>query len=187
MNVRDIPNFICIVRMLLVFPIVIALLTERFGWALSLFVIAGLSDGLDGYLAKHYGWVTRLGSLLDPLADKLLQISVAVACGWLSLIPAWLVGLVIVRDAVIVTGAIAYHNKFGSFEGEPLISSKLNTVMQLGLLTIVMVNKAVLPVAESVINVLIFFVVVTTLWSGTSYVYEWGRRAKKQQGGEHRI
>ena len=186
MKARDIPNLICIVRMFLVFPIVIALLTERFGWALSLFVIAGLSDGLDGYLAKHYGWVTRLGSLLDPLADKLLQISVSVACGWLGLIPAWLVALVILRDLVIVTGAIIYHNKFGPFEGEPLISSKLNTVMQLGLLTIVMVNKAILPVAEPMIHVLIFFVVVTTLWSGASYVYEWGRRTK-EQNREHQI
>ncbi len=182
MKARDIPNLICIVRILLVFPIVAALLTERFGWALSLFVIAGLSDGLDGYLAKHYGWATRLGSLLDPLADKLLQISVAVACGWLGLIPAWLVVLVIIRDAVIVTGAIIYHNKFGPFNGEPLISSKLNTVMQLGLLTIVMVSQAILPVGKTVIDALIFFVVVTTLWSGTSYVYEWGRRAKEQQG-----
>jgi len=170
--------------MFLVFPIVAALLAERFGWALSLFVIAGLSDGLDGFLAKHYGWVTRLGSLLDPLADKLLQISVAVTCGWLGLLPVWLVALVITRDVVIVTGAIRYHNKFGPFEGEPLISSKLNTVMQLGLLTIVMFDKAIVPVGETVIDALIFFVVVTTLWSGTSYVFEWGRRAKEQQG-EH--
>ncbi len=79
---RDIPNMICIMRIILVLPTIFAMLTERFGWALTLFAIAAVSDGLDGYLARRFDWRSRLGSFLDPLADKLLMVSVYIICSW---------------------------------------------------------------------------------------------------------
>ena len=94
MSWRFIPNAICIVRLLLVAPIVWLLLTERYAAALVLFVAAGISDALDGYLAKTFDWRTRLGSLLDPAADKLLLVCVFVALAYLlpvvSAVVAWL-------------------------------------------------------------------------------------------------
>lgn len=90
MKPHDIPNVITAFRFLLVPPVVILLLQERFTAALIVFGVAGFSDGLDGFLAKRYDWRSRLGSILDPLADKLLLVSSFVTLGWLGLIPAWL-------------------------------------------------------------------------------------------------
>ena len=178
---RDIPNLICIMRILLVFPTIFAMLTERFGWALTLFMIAAVSDGLDGYLARRFDWRSRLGSFLDPLADKFLMVSVYITCAWMGLIPLWFVGIVILRDIVIITGAVLFHRKFGSYTGEPLWSSKLNTVIQLVLATILLANQSIFPVENSLIELLIFFALLTTLWSGFSYVYIWKQKGKKTE------
>ena len=109
MSLRWLPNAICLVRVLLVAPLVAALLAGRYELALVLLVIAGGSDGLDGFLAKRFGWHTRLGSLLDPAADKLLIGSVFLTLTWLGHVPLLLAAIVIARDAVIVLGSMAYH------------------------------------------------------------------------------
>ena len=106
LKLSDIPNAICVLRMILVVPTVWALLNARFGVALLLVFVAGFSDALDGYLAKRFDWRSRLGGLLDPLADKLLLISLFVVLAVLGLIPVWLAGVVIGRDLVIVTGGV---------------------------------------------------------------------------------
>ena len=90
MNRSDIPNIISMLRIILVIPTVMLLLNERYGQALILFAVAGASDGLDGYIAKRYHYVSRLGTILDPLADKLLLVCTYLALGWLGLLPAWL-------------------------------------------------------------------------------------------------
>ena len=131
MKARDIPNVITAFRFLLVAPVVVLLLQERFTAALIVFGVAGFSDGLDGFLAKRYNWRSRLGGIMDPLADKLLLVSSFVTLGWLGLIPAWLVLLVILRDLVIVAGAAFYHLRIEQFEAEPSIASKLNTATQI--------------------------------------------------------
>jgi cardiolipin synthase len=91
---RDIPNLITGLRILLVAPFLWLLLEEHYGAALLLFVIAGISDALDGFLAKYYGWTSELGGLLDPIADKLLLMGAILALGWLNELPGWLVMLV---------------------------------------------------------------------------------------------
>ena len=108
MTAAQIPNLICVLRIALVWPIISALVDGRFLVALVLVAIAGASDGLDGYLAKRFNWRSRLGGLLDPLADKLLLVSTFVTLAWLGLTPAWLAALVILRDIVIVTGGLVY-------------------------------------------------------------------------------
>ncbi|MGD2138371.1 MAG: CDP-alcohol phosphatidyltransferase family protein, partial [Gammaproteobacteria bacterium] len=109
MKARDIPNIITLFRFLLVPPVVVLLLKQQFASALVVFGIAGFSDALDGFLAKHYDWTSRLGGLLDPLADKLLLLGCFITLGWLGLIPWWLIVLVVVRDIVILTGAVVYN------------------------------------------------------------------------------
>lgn len=137
---RDTPNLITGLRILLVAPFLWLLLEERYGAALLLFVIAGVSDALDGFLAKYYGWTSELGELLDPIADKLLLIGAILALGWLNKLPGWLVALVIARDATIVGGAIIHHLRVAPFRAAPLLISKLNTLMQLLLVCVMIIN-----------------------------------------------
>ena len=177
MKASDIPNIITLFRFLLVPPVVLLLLDERFGLALLLFGVAGFSDALDGYLAKRFNWSSRLGALLDPLADKLLLVSSFITLGWLNQIPLWLVGVVILRDLVIVSGALVYHYRIERLEAEPSMVSKLNTFTQILLVLAVMFSAAVQALPYLWMDVLLYSVLVTTLWSGIDYVWRWSRRA----------
>lgn len=177
MKTRDIPNLITSLRILLVPPFLWLLLQEHYRMALLLFVIAGVSDALDGFLAKHYGWTSELGGILDPIADKLLLIGALLALGWLNELPAWLVALAIFRDAVIIAGAVSYHLLIERVRGDPLLISKLNTLLQLTLVFAVIVNYGVFPLPRGVLTGLIDLTALTLIWSGAAYVWQWGRRA----------
>ena len=183
MKPRDIPNIITVFRFLLVPPVVVLLLQDRFAAALVVFGVAGFSDALDGYLAKHYHWTSRIGALMDPLADKLLLLSSFVTLGWLGWIPYWLVGLVILRDLVIVSGAIVYHLRIERLEAEPRPASKLNTFTQILLVLAVMFSQGFQALPALWLDVLLYSVLFTTLWSGLDYVWIWSRRAlhKREQ------
>jgi len=152
-------------------------LNERFGTALIFFGIAGFSDGLDGYLAKHYHWTSRLGELMDPLADKLLLVSSFVTLGWLGWIPLWLVAVVVLRDLVIVGGAIVFHMRVERLEAMPSMVSKLNTFAQILLVLAVIFSQGIHPLPALLMELLMYSVLVTTIWSGFDYVWTWGRRA----------
>ncbi|HRE53499.1 MAG TPA: CDP-alcohol phosphatidyltransferase family protein [Candidatus Competibacter sp.] len=177
LKTRDIPNLITSLRILLVPPFLWLLLQEHYRMALLLFVIAGVSDALDGFLAKHYGWTSELGGILDPIADKLLLIGALLALGWLNELPAWLVALAIFRDAVIIAGAVSYHLLIERVRGDPLLISKLNTLLQLTLVFAVIVNYGVFPLPPGVLTGLIDLTALTLIWSGAAYVWQWGRRA----------
>ncbi len=177
---RDIPNLITGLRILLVAPFLWLLLEERYGAALALFVIAGLSDALDGFLAKYYGWTSELGGLLDPIADKLLLIGAILALGWLGELPGWLVALVIARDLVIVGGAVAYHLRVERFHAAPLMISKLNTLVQLALVCAVIVHYGLTRLPAWLLTSGIYLTALTTVWSGAAYVWRWGRLARRQ-------
>jgi cardiolipin synthase (CMP-forming) len=177
LTARDIPNLITLGRFVLVAPIVVLLVNERFAAALWVIGVAGVSDALDGFLAKRYGWTSRLGAILDPLADKALLVSTYLALGWLGLVPFWLVGAIIARDLLIVGGAVAYHWRIGRFDTAPTAISKFNTFLQILLALAVVLSEAVLPLPGEVVQTLIHLVLVTTVASGLSYVWTWGRRA----------
>jgi cardiolipin synthase len=130
-NLKHIPNMICVVRIILVAPITWSLMEGRYGLALGLILIAGLSDALDGFLARRFDWRTPLGGLLDPAADKLLMFAAFVSLTWIGLVPIWFTAIVVARDIVIVSGTIAYRLLVGPFQGEPTGASKLNTMLQI--------------------------------------------------------
>ena len=174
MDARHIPNIITVFRILLVYPVNYFLLERSFNLALGLFVLAGLSDGLDGFLAKHYHWQSRLGSYLDPLADKLLLVSTFLSLSWMGLVPLWLTVAVILRDMIILSGAIAYYFLLRPFEGQPHWTSKVNTFFQLLLVVSVLFSKSVLPLPDGLLVILIAIVLVTSLVSGGIYVQVWG-------------
>ena len=185
MRARDIPNAISIARMLLVLPVAWALLTQQFGLALLLFLVAGISDGLDGFLAKHYGWQSHLGGILDPLADKFLLVSTYLCLGWLGAIPWWLVGLIFLRDLVIVSGAVIYNYRVERFEAAPSLLSKLNTLLQILLaLAVVLDLGGYLGLSGWLLQTLVWCVVASTVASGLGYVIEWGRRARARSHHE---
>ena len=177
MTFRDIPNIISLLRITLVIPVVYLLIQRQFSYALVLFFIAGISDGLDGYLAKRNNWSTRLGSILDPLADKLLLVFSYFALGWLGEIPMWLVIAVVIRDLIIIVGAIAYHELIGVYDMTPTWMSKTNTFFQIVLVLTVVFSSGVYMLPEIAIDGLICIVAVTTVASGANYVWVWGRRA----------
>jgi len=174
---RDIPNIISLLRIALVIPVVYLLLERQFSYALVLFFIAGISDGLDGYLAKRNNWISRLGSILDPLADKLLLVFSYLALGWLGEIPMWLVIAVMVRDVIIVVGAISYHEIIGKYDMTPTWMSKTNTFFQILLILVVVFSLGAYALPALFIEALIYIVAITTLVSGINYVWVWGRRA----------
>lgn len=179
MKPQHIPNLISILRILLVIPIMILLARREYTLVLGLFALAGFSDGLDGYLARRFDWRSRLGALLDPLGDKFLLVGVYLVLGWDGLLPWWLVGLVILRDVVIVSGAVAYRHVCGELTMEPTLISKANTLLQivLGLAAIAVAMGLALP--QFVVTLLLAGVAVSTLWSGIDYVWQWSGRARR--------
>ncbi|MEW7976274.1 MAG: CDP-alcohol phosphatidyltransferase family protein [Candidatus Sedimenticola endophacoides] len=177
MRREDIPNLISILRIFLTILVVWMLLEQRFGWALVLFFIAGVSDGLDGYLAKRNGWESRLGGLLDPLADKVLLVSSFLSLALIGVVPVWLVLLVILRDLVIVTGALVYHYRIAELEAAPSMLSKINTTAQIILVLSVVLDRGLLVLPQWLIVSLVWVVCLTTIASGLDYVWVWSRRA----------
>lgn len=173
----DIPNIISVIRLITVIPVVYLLMVQEFGWALVLFAAAGISDGLDGFLAKHYGWQSRLGGLLDPLADKTLLVCCFLVLGAQDLIPLWLVLAVIFRDLVIVSGALLYNYRVAEVEAAPILMSKVNTAMQIVLVVAVILDAGVMDLPEISIVALIWACLITVVVSGTQYVWIWSRKA----------
>ena len=177
MTLRFIPNAICIGRMLLVAPLMAYIVEGRYTAALVVLVIAGFSDGLDGFLAKRFGWQTRLGSLLDPAADKLLLVAAFVSLTYAGLVPVALTGFVVARDAIIVIGALLYQWLIAPVQGEPSAISKLNTACQLAMLFFTLTAAAFGWPPEVSLTVLGAAVVFTSVVSGLNYVLRWSARA----------
>jgi cardiolipin synthase len=175
--VRHLPNLICLVRIALVWPVAASLCNGDYGLALILFTIAAVSDGLDGYLAKRFGWTSQLGKFLDPLADKLLLVTVFITGAWLGLVPWWVAAAAIARDVMIGLGALIFRLWFGPLKGRPTIISKFNTLFQLGYLVAVMLVASVGILPQDMVDALAYIMFVTTVASGFDYLYQFTRRA----------
>lgn len=181
---RHLPNALCILRMLLVVPITWALASGDARFALLLFAVAAFTDGLDGFLAKRCGWESALGKILDPLADKILLVTVFLMLGILGLVPLWLALVAVLRDVVITAGAITYKTLFGDPEGHPTGVSKLNTLLQL-LFVLLVVGAAAgaTPLqsggARAALEALGAAGFVTTVVSGLDYVLTYSRKARR--------
>jgi cardiolipin synthase len=177
-TLKWLPNAISLLRIALVAPVVWLMLDGRFEQAIVLFFIAGFSDGLDGWLAKRFNWHTRLGGILDPVADKLLVAAAFITLVCTGLVPLWLAAIVVLRDVVIVGGATAYNFLIGPVEGEPTRISKLNTALELLYVLLVLSRAAFGWPPENVLIVLGAAVLVTVVVSGIDYVWSWTRRAQ---------
>lgn len=172
----NLPNLITLGRLLSVPVAVYLLMQTAYMAAFLLFVAAGISDALDGYLAKRYNQTTRLGAFLDPLADKTLLVSIYVTLGLQGDLPNWLVVLVVFRDLLIIGGAVLAPLVRVEVRIRPLAVSKLNTAVQIGLAAFVLGQLALDVRADLVESAMIYLVAATTAASGASYLVYWARQ-----------
>jgi cardiolipin synthase (CMP-forming) len=174
---RHLPNIICLVRIALIVPLLQAMVAGEQALILVLFSIAAVSDALDGYLAKRFQWTSDLGRVLDPLADKLLLVSVFITAAWLDIAPWWVATVAVTRDLVIGFGAVVFRLWFGRLRGRPTVISKINTGMQiLYLLALILASSIQIPPRE-VLEALAVVMVITTVASGVDYVSRFLKRA----------
>ncbi len=152
-------------------PVTVWLILNNFILAaFGLFVIAGVSDAIDGFLAKRWNQETEIGKYLDPLADKALLVSIYITLGVQGHLESWLVIMVVFRDVMIVGAVILYQTMVRKLEMDPLIISKINTVAQIVLVTLVLGSKGFDLDVGLLFKVMVAIVTVTTLVSGLSYL-----------------
>jgi cardiolipin synthase len=170
------PNILSFVRLLSVPLVVWLVLDGQMTVAFWLFVFAGLTDAVDGYIAKRYNAKTELGAYLDPLADKALLVGIYMSLGWLGHIPPWLVILVAFRDLTIIGGALLEQTITQSFKSKPMWISKFNTAMQIALAALVLARLGLGFDDWGVTQALVLVVATTTVLSGLVYLVRWTRR-----------
>jgi len=175
--ISALPNLITLARLLAVPLTVWLILQDRYGTAFWVFAAAGVSDALDGFIAKQFSARTVIGGFLDPLADKALLVSVYVTLGYRGEIETWLVILIVFRDILIIGGAILIQTITQALTMQPLFISKLNTLLQIALATLLLA-KLGLGIDDDfgISRFLTFVVGGSTLLSGAGYVIIWGWR-----------
>lgn len=170
-----IPNFITIARLIGVPLIVWLMIADRFLLAALIFVLAGISDAADGFIAKRFGASSELGAYLDPIADKALLVSVFVTLGLKGALPAWLIVLVVSRDLFIIGGMLLAYMLGNPMAVHPLWVSKVNTVAQIILIAFVLGDRSGATSFDPLIWLAVFAVAVLTVASAGAYLVEWVR------------
>ncbi|GAA4523579.1 CDP-alcohol phosphatidyltransferase family protein [Chelativorans composti] len=168
-----VPNVITLFRFLLVPLIVFFLLNGEWLWALCGFVLAAISDGLDGFIARHFNQRSVLGSYLDPIADKLLLVTVFVMLGYMGQLPLWLVIAAVSRDALIVGGVVLSTVMGNPVAMQPIFVSKANTAVQLVLASLVLASLALQVSPGLVLDALVWLSGILTVASGAAYLLAW--------------
>jgi len=173
---RHLPNVVSSIRIVLVVPIALALAHHRPLVTFGLFAVAAASDGVDGFLARRFGWQSELGGILDPLADKLMLATVFVMLAFLGSVPVWLTATVLARDGIIVTGAASYRLLIGPVPARPSPVSKFCTLCQIVFILCAVGSQQYEGIAAGVppLGALVF---VTVVVSGIDYVLVYGRQA----------
>ena len=166
-----IPNLLTLARIGLVPWLVVLLQNQQYAWSLVVFLIAGVSDGVDGFIAKKFNAVTYLGSILDPIADKTLLVTSYIMLTVLEFIPFWLMVVVVFRDVVILGGNLVMVLFFSSMEMKPLLISKVNTFVQILYIVLVLASLSFGWSYPDLLTLLVIVVATTSVLSGLSYVY----------------
>ena len=168
-------NMITILRFLLVPGVVFALLSGQMGWALAGFLVAGISDGVDGFVARNFNQRTELGAYLDPMADKLLLVSVFVVLGLMEELPLWLVVAAVSRDALIIAAVMLSTVMGNPVEMKPLFVSKANTAVQIVLAAVVLGELATAFHFGPLRMALVYLSALLTVGSAGAYLVGWLR------------
>ena len=169
-----IPNLITLARLVAVPVVILLLLDGDFGWAFAIFVIAGISDAVDGAIARHVpGQASELGRLLDPIADKALLVSIFVVLAAIGHAPMWLAVLVVSRDVLIVGGVILSWLASKPVPIVPLLVSKANTVAQIVYAILLLGDLGLAWQLEGPVDIMSWVVAALTLISAAAYVRGW--------------
>ena len=179
------PNLITVGRAILVPFIFWLLISGRTQAAFYFFLIAGVSDALDGFLAKRFGWQTELGAYLDPLADKLLIVSVFIALGVRGELPSWLVTAVVARDILIIAAVVVSWLLARPVRIRPLIVSKANTAAQIVLAALVLADSGFDLGLGDVRTVLVWVTALLTVVSLAAYIQAWLQHMNGLNGTQH--
>ncbi|MCH9645814.1 MAG: CDP-alcohol phosphatidyltransferase family protein [Proteobacteria bacterium] len=183
MNFSSVPNALSILRIILTVPVVMTLLNHQYFLAMVLFFVAGITDALDGWIAKRYSFQSRLGSILDPVADKLLLVSSFVTLYLIGLLPLWLLVLVFLRDLMIVSGTVGCFIGAGTPKDELLSPSKLskiNTALQIALVLFLVIVQ-IYPIQAQWSTVFFVIVATSTVLSGADYIWIWMEKIISQE------
>ena len=173
----NLPNLITLGRLFSVPIVVWLILGGQMKAAFWIFFIAALSDAVDGILAKLLDAETVFGAFLDPIADKALLVGAFLTLGHEGYIVTWLVIMVVFRDLVIVGGAILFQTVTKTLTMQPLLISKVNTFVQLTFAIVVLLVEAYRIEDGFALEIIGYIVAITTLWSGTAYVFTWSQMA----------
>jgi cardiolipin synthase len=179
----SIPNLITLGRILLVPIVVWAIASGRMQLAFLLFLAAAISDGVDGFLAKRFGMKTELGAYLDPLADKILIVSIYVTLGITGVIPLWVVILVVSRDFMIVGAIILSWVVNMPVQIKPHTVSKLNTAAQIIYACLVLASHGFQFDIELLLTLVMALVAILTTVSVVLYLAQWVRHINSAESG----
>jgi len=174
---RYLPNIITFLRIVAVGPVAWLLWVENYMYALLVFAVAGVSDGVDGYLARRFNWKSHWGAVMDPMADKLLMVATATVLMFKDILPLWLYILIFLRDSIIVIGAAIYRFKFGPFKVQPTTLGKLSTFVQILMVLSLLLHASTGLLSNGQILVMINLCGLITVLSGIQYVTIWLRKA----------
>lgn len=169
---KHIPNALTLFRLGLIVPFVVYLLNHEYTTAFYIFFLAGLTDGFDGWLARHFHWQSFFGSFVDPLADKLLVASSFISLALLGSLPWWLVILVFLRDVTISMGVVAWYWFIRKkLDFEPTLLSKINTTLQLMLVTLCLFQLAYFKFPSFFEISLMYLTALTTSITFVHYIW----------------
>ena len=178
MILRHIPNALTLIRLVMIAPFLLFLYQEEYVNAFYIFILAGFTDGLDGWLARYFHWQSFFGSFIDPLADKLLIASSFISLALIGALPWWLVLLVFLRDLTISFGVLAWYWLIQrKIDFQPTTLSKINTLLQLTLITLCLFELAFFKFAPYLVEILILLTTLTTTCTFIDYVWTWGKKA----------
>lgn len=173
---NQIPNAITCLRIVLVWPFLIYLLNQDYKIAFALFAIAGISDGLDGFIARRFGWTSRFGRFFDAIADKLLLLTSFIALVYLSKIPLWVISILICRDVYIILGACVYYCLFRKLDLKPSLIGKVSISLQIGLIFLLLFQTVYFPLPEFLIQIVIAVMIISALISLFDYLKVWSQK-----------
>ncbi len=179
---RQIPNALTLIRLLLIVPFLLCLFHKQFACAFYIFLIAGVTDALDGLLARGFSWQSNVGKIIDPLADKLLISASFISLAMLHVLPWWLVLLIFTRDLVISLGVVAWYLLIPKKPDlKPTYISKVNTVLQLILVMLSLCGQAFALPMPLLLQIGVILTAMTTSISFIDYVWTWGKKACQQR------
>lgn len=177
----NIPNIITGIRILLIPVFVIFLIQGKLTPSLVIFLIAGITDALDGFIARRYGQVSELGAYMDPIADKILLVSSFLILSMRNLIPDWLCVLVITRDILIILGvAILFLLQKKALRIGPSKLSKINTCIQIICILLVLI-QSIYMIKDLYYQLMFWVTGFFTVSSGVHYLFEWLRYIGSEQ------